>query len=126
MNPSTLAHQLSERATWYTLLFVLVVFFGGCASQEPAPAPAYYVSPFDRVWNSALGAAEDAGVRITSSDRTTGIIRGVTGSTDVTISVMTQADGNIRVEFTTRRPDGEDADLNERLTHFYNRRRGRM
>jgi hypothetical protein len=125
MNPSTLAHELSGRATWYTLLFVLFVFFTGCSSQEPVPTPAYYVSPFDRAWNSALGAAEDAGVRITSSDRTTGIIQGFTGSTDVTISVMTQADAKIRVEFTTRGPDGEDADVNERLTYFYNKRRGR-
>lgn len=126
MNPSTLALKLSGRATWCTLLFVLAVFFGGCAHDEPAPTPAYYVSAFDRVWNSALGAAEDAGVGITSSDRSTGIIQGFTGSTDVTISVWTQADGSIRVEFTTRGPDGgEDADVNERLTYFYNRRRGR-
>jgi len=73
-----------------------------------------------------LGAAEDAGVRISYSDKTTGKIQGVTGSTDVTISVRTQADGKIRVEFTSRTPNGEDADLNKRFTVFYNKRMGRM
>jgi hypothetical protein len=123
MDLSTSAHTLSGRSTWCTLLFVFAVFLGGCASKEPTPT--YYVSPFDRSWNSALGAAEDAGVRITSSDRSTGIIQGFSGSTNVTISVMTQADGRVRVEFTTRGPEGEDAQVNERLTYFYNKRRGR-
>ena len=125
MNPSTLVQKLSGTGAWYTILFVLAVFFGGCEHYEPVPTPVSYGPSFDRVWESALGAAEDAGVRIFSSDRTTGIIRGVTGSTDVTISVMRQADGNIRVEFNTRGPKGEDADLNQQLTSFYNRRMGR-
>ena len=125
MNPSTLVQKLSGTGAWYTMLFVLAVFFGGCASYEPVPTPASYGPSYDRVWESALGAAEDAGVRIFSSDRTTGIIQGVAGSTDVTISVRTQADGKIRVEFNSRGPKGEDADVNERLTVFYNRRMGR-
>jgi len=126
MNPSLLRCKLSGAGAWCTLLFVLAVLWGGCAHDEPVPTPAYRGSTFDRVWESALGAAEDAGVRISSSDRSTGIIQGVTGSTDVTISVWTQADGSVRVEFTTRGPEGEDADVHERLTYFYNRRRGRM
>ena len=122
MNPSTLVQKLSGTRDWYIILFVLTVFFCGCASSKPVPTPTSY----DRVWNSALGAAEDAGVRISYSDKTTGKIQGVTGSTDVTISVRTQADGKIRVEFTSRTPNGEDADLNKRFTVFYNKRMGRM
>ena len=46
-------------------------------------------------------------------------------STDVTISVTTLSDGRIRVEFTSKGPKGQDADLNNRLTRAYNRRMGR-
>jgi hypothetical protein len=125
MNPSTLVQKLSGKEAWCLILFVLAAFVGGCASYEPVPVPASYGPSYDRVWESALGAAQDAGVRIFSSDRTTGRIQGIADSTDVTISVMRQADGNIRVEFNTRGPKGEDADLNQRLTSFYNRRMGR-
>ena len=105
------------------LTVVLAALSGGCVVYEPAPV--YYGSSYDRVWDSALGAAGDSGVKVTSADRTTGIIRGVAGSTDVTISVTTQADGRIRVAFTSKSPKGQDADLNDRFTRFYNRRMGR-
>jgi hypothetical protein len=84
-----------------------------------------YGSSYDRVWDSALGAAEDAGVKITSADRSRGIIQGVTGSSDVTVLVISQADGRTRVEFSSKGPKGADADLNERFTSYYNRRMGR-
>jgi hypothetical protein len=77
------------------------------------------------VWNSALGAAEDVGVKISSADRATGTLRGVTSSSDVTILVISQADGKTRVEFSSKGPKGADADLNERFTSYYNSRMGR-
>ena len=111
------------------LLALLVVFTavaGGCVVYEPVPVPSSsYGSSYDRVWNSALGAAEDAGVKITSADRATGTIRGVTPSSDVTILVISQADGRTRVEFSSKGPKGADAGLNERFTSYYNRRMGR-
>jgi hypothetical protein len=107
------------------LIAVLTLLMGGCVVYEPVPAPVYYGSSFDRVWDSAIGAAEDAGVKITSADRNTGVIRGLTGSANVTISVSTQADGRIRVEFSSKGPKGEDPDLNDRFTRFYNWRMGR-
>ena len=98
----------------------------GCVVYEPVYVPSSsYSSSHDRVWDSALGAAGDAGVKITSADRTTGIIRGVTSSSDVTISVISQADGKTRVEFTSKGPKGHDPDLNDRFTSYYNRRMGR-
>lgn len=120
MSASMLGHRSSGARPWFILLFVLIVFFGGCVVYEPVPAPAYYVSTFNRVWDSALGAAEDAGVKIISADRNTGLIRGVTSSAEVTISVTTQADGSIKVAFSNK---GE-SDLNDRLARFYNRRMG--
>ncbi len=107
------------------LVVVLAVLWGGCVVYEPVPVPGYSGSSYDRVWNSALGAAEDAGIKITSSDRGTGTIRGVTNSSDVTILVISQADGRTRVEFSSKGPKGADAGLNERFTDFYNRRMGR-
>ena len=98
----------------------------GCVVYEAVYVPSSsYSSSYDRVWDSALGAAGDAGVKITSADRTTGIIRGVTSSSDVTISVISQADGKTRVEFTSKGPKGHDPDLNDRFTSYYNRRMGR-
>ena len=126
MSASMLRHRLSGAGASFILMFVLGVLLSACVVYEPVPMPAYYGSSYDRVWDSALGAAEDAGVKITSADKTTGIIRGVTGSTDVTISVTTQADGRIRLAFSSKGSTGEDADLNDRFTRYYNRRMGRM
>ena len=125
MRASMLRHRDLGRGALLTLLVILTALAGGCVVYEPMPAPAYYGSSYDRVWNSALGAAEDAGVKITSADRATGTIRGVTPSSDVTILVISQADGRTRVEFTSKDPKGQDPDLNDRFTRFYNRRMGR-
>ena len=118
-------HRGSKTGALFVLIVVLTALWGGCVVYEPVPVPAYYGSSFDRAWDSALGAAGDAGVKITSADRTTGIIRGVTNSADVTISVITQADGRIRVEFTSKGPKGQDPDLSDRFTSYYSRRMGR-
>ena len=125
MRASMLGHRWSGAGALLTLMVVLTGLWGGCVVYEPMPAPGYYGSSYDRVWDSAVGAAEDAGVKITSADRTAGIIRGVTNSADVTISVISQADGKTRVEFSSKSPKGQDADLSDRFTSFYNRRMGR-
>jgi hypothetical protein len=125
MSASIMGHRCSGAGVLLILMVVLTALVGGCVVYEPVPAPAYYGSSYDRVWDSALGAAGDAGVKITSADRTTGIIRGVTNSADVTISVISQADGRTRVEFSSKGPKGQDADLSDRFTSYYNRRMGR-
>lgn len=107
------------------LMVVLAAFGTGCVVYEPVAVPAYSGSSYDRVWDSALGAAEDAGVKITSADRSRGIIRGNTSSAEVTISVISQADGKTRVEFSSKGSKGQDPDLNDRFARFYNRRMGR-
>jgi len=121
----TLGDRLFGARALLTLMVVLAALWGGCVVYEPVVVPAYSGSSYDRVWNSALGAAEDAGVKITSADRTAGIIRGVTNSADVTISVRSQPDGKTRLEFSSKGPKGQDPDLNDRFTRFYNRRMGR-
>jgi hypothetical protein len=125
MHASMVVNTRSGAGFLLTLMIVLTAFVAGCVVYEPVAMPPYSGSSYDRVWNGALGAAEDAGVKITSADRTSGIIRGVTSSSDVTISVISQADGRTRVEFSSKGPKGADAGLNERFTDFYNRRMGR-
>ena len=126
MRTLVLRNRCSRGGALLTLLVVLTALVAGCVVYEPVYVPSSsYSSSYDRVWDSALGAAGDAGVKITSADRTTGIIRGVTSSSDVTISVISQADGKTRVEFTSKGPKGHDSDLNDRFTSYYNRRMGR-
>ena len=126
MRASMLGNRWLGTGAFLTLIVVIATLWGGCVVYEPVYVPSSsYGSSYDRVWNSALGAAEDAGIKITSADRSTGTIRGVTTSSDVTILVISQADGRTRVEFSTKGPKGQDPDLNDRFTSFYNRRMGR-
>jgi hypothetical protein len=121
-----LGNRGSGKGALLILMIVLTALVAGCVVYEPVYVPSSsYSSSYDRVWDSCLGAAEDAGVKITSADRSTGTIRGVTSSSDVTILVISQADGKTRVEFSSKGPKGQDPDLNDRFTRFYNRRMGR-
>ena len=94
----------------------------GCVVYEPVPA--YYPSPptYDRAWGAALGALQDAGVGVTSADRSAGVIRGTRDGADVTVTVSRQADGRTRVQFDA---SGSDPGLTERMSQAYERRMGR-
>jgi len=111
---------------WPVLLSTIVfTLLSGCTAYEPAPAYVPAPSTFDRAWSAAVGAAQDEGVRITSEDRVRGVISGSRGEQDVTINVQTQADGNVRVEFSARGPKGSDPGLAGRISRAYDRRMGR-
>lgn len=112
-----------SRAAGGLLVLVLAGLLAtGCVVYEPA----YYPSPstYDRAWSAALGALQDAGVQITSSDSATGIIRGAKDGVPVSVSVVRQADGRTRVQFDaqgTERVPG----LADRFSQAYERRMGR-
>ena len=106
-------------------VLVAATLMGGCTYYQVVPAPTGGASVFDRSWNAALGAAADAGVAVSSADRTSGVIRGTTPADDVTIRVYTQADGRVRVEFNATGRSGTDAALAGRLSDAYERRMGR-
>ena len=113
---------------WTWPAIVLTTAFSvlsGCVVKEPVPAYVPSPSTFDRAWSAAIGAAQDEGVRITSEDRVNGIITGRRGDQDVTIDVRTQADGNVRVEFSAKGPKGSDPGLAGRMLRAYDRRMGR-
>ena len=105
-----------------------LVILAGCYVYGPAPppAPVYYgASSFERSWNAALDAMDDVGVRIVSADKNSGVIRGSKDGIDTTITIRTQADGRVRVEFNSRGPSGQDPGLSDRIYQAYERRMGR-
>ena len=108
---------------WIAVIIVSGWVLAGCTTYEPPPAPP--PSPFDRAWNAALGAAQDEGVRVTSADRGSGVIRGSRDQQEVTMNLQTQADGSVRVEMSARGPKGSDPGLAERISRAYDRRMGR-
>ncbi len=94
----------------------------GCVVYEPA----YYSSPatYDRAWSAALGALQDTGVQITSSDSASGVIRGTKDGVAVSVSVLRQADGRTQVRFDAKGSE-RDPGLAERMSQAYDRRMGR-
>lgn len=114
-----------QRTHFWVAVFIVSGFavLAGCASQDPAPAPA--PSTFDRSWSAALLAAQDEGVRITSEDRGSGVIRGFRAEQEVTMTLRPQADGSVRVEIGARGPKGSDPGLAGRISRAYDRRMGR-
>ena len=105
-----------------------VVALHGCytgPAYVPVASGGTIPASFDASWAAARGAAADEGVRITSEDRSSGTLRGDKGSSSVLISVVTQADGSVRVGFTVSGPSGQDPTLQDRLTRAYQRRMGR-
>jgi hypothetical protein len=105
-----------------TRLLLLLWVLAGCVVYEPAPIPA---ASFERAWNAALGGAQDAGVRISSAEPATGLIRGAKDGIDVTVAVARQADGSVRVQFDAKGPTHQDPSLSERFSQAYERRMGR-
>jgi hypothetical protein len=106
-------------------VFLSCSVLAGCVVYEPVPA--YYPAPstFDRAFNAALGATQDAGVIVTSSDPTTGVIRGTKDGIDVSVSVVREPGGGSRVQLDTRGPSERDPGLHGRFTQAYERRMGR-
>ena len=93
----------------------------GCYTTPTyVPAPPSIPERFEASWQAARGAASDVGVRVTYEDRPSGTLRGEKGSSSVSITVVTQADGSIHVGFTS-----QDTNLKEQLTRAYQRRMGR-
>jgi hypothetical protein len=99
----------------------------GCVVYEPVPA--YYPAPtpaqtFDRAWNAALGALQDTGVRVTSADPATGVIRGTKDQSELFVTVVRQADGTLRVEVEAKSPKGQETGFAKRVSEAYQRRMG--
>jgi hypothetical protein len=109
---------------------VLVASSALIAGCVYAPYPAYPVvvsapPSFDRSWDAALGAAQDAGVEVTLADRAVGRITGTKAGAAVTIELQQQPDNSLQVRFSA--PDSKEINptLGDRWLSAYNRRMGR-
>ncbi len=87
------------------LILTVFVIVSGCYYYEPYPVyypPAPPYPSYDYIWDSAMRAAQDVGINITSTNRNAGTIFGQRDGVGVTIHVMQQSDGRTRVELTTK------------------------
>ena len=124
---------MQRRAVLRRLIRLGAAALGAAAVAGCAPYPVYTAPPasapppskYDRVWDAAYGAAQDAGVRITSADRGSGLIQGAKDGVEVTIRVRPQADGGAVAEIKTAAPGGQDGGLGGRISQAYDRRMGR-
>jgi hypothetical protein len=109
------------------VLLFLVILAGCYVYPYPPPGPVYHygASTYDRSWNAALAAMQDVGVSMVSSDRNSGVITGIKDGVDTSITISTQADGQVRVAFNSRGPSGQDPGLSNRIYQAYERRMGR-
>lgn len=109
--------------TLCVIVILSMTGLAGCVVYEPIPTAS--PSNFDRSWNAALGAVQDAGVQITSAEPSTGAIRGTKQGIDVNTLVVRQSDGGVRVQFETKGPTQNDPGLSNRFSQAYERRMGR-
>ena len=109
-----------KRSLRFLVLLCLIASVGSCVVYEPVPVPGpYMIEKFDSVWDSALRAAEDTGIRIMSADRETGRIIGRTDRADVRINVLRQADGSTRVEVNFRSDQLSEQEISRLSDAFY-------
>ena len=105
------------------VLFSLLVLHS-CVAYAPVPAPVVYpISSYPIAWESALRAAEDVGIRITSADEVSGRIEGQAGRTAVTILVKRQPYERIRLEVSLRGLS-QDASIADAFHRAYENRTG--
>ncbi len=105
-----------------------LVVISGCYYYVPPevvspPYPSY--APYDYVWDSAMRAAQDVGIQITSSNRNVGTIFGQRDRVGVTIQVTQQGDGRTRVELTAQGSRGSGSEVADDFYRAYDRYMGR-
>jgi hypothetical protein len=115
-------HYVIGRVVLIMFAFLLIQ---SCIAYAPVPAPVVYrVSSYRIAWESAQGAAEDAGIRITYADEASGTIEGEAGRTTVTIMVIRLPEERIRLEVSLRGPS-RDTFIADEFHRAYERRVGR-
>ena len=118
---------MTIRRTIAAATLAAAAMLGSCAVYQTAPGVYAPVPPsaFERSWNAALGAFQDQGLTISSADRSSGMIRGHRGSTELTANLRTQADGSVRVQFNTVGGSAQDPQLIDRVSRSFDVRMGR-
>lgn len=111
-----------KRISRAVLLLMALVMVSGCYYYGPPP-PGY--SDYDRIWDSAMRAAHDAGITITSANRNAGAATGHRGGVSVTIQITPQPDGTTRVALNTTGNQAETSAVSEDFHRAYNYYMGR-
>ena len=109
-------------------LALVATLLGGCTYYQAAPgtySSTPPVSSFDRSWGAVQAAFADQGVPVMREDRAAGVVSGTRDGINVMANVRTQADGSVRVEFTSSGTTAKDPDLLNRVIGAYNRNMGR-
>ncbi len=117
-----------KKITLALLLLTGVAMASGCYYYVPpgaVVAPGAPYASYDYVWDSAMRAAQDVGIQITSSNRSSGTVFGQRGGVSVTIQVTQQADGRTRVELTTKGSEGGTSAVADDFYRAYDRYMGR-
>lgn len=108
--------------------FAGLVMASGCYYYVPPGAvvsPGQPYASYDYVWDSAMRAAQDVGIQITSSNRSTGTALGHRDRTSVTLQVTRQSDGRTRVELTTKGSPPESSAVADDFYRAYDQYMGR-
>lgn len=100
------------------LAWIAAALFG-CATAGPEP------TTYDRAWNAAVGALDEVGVQVTTSDRPSGQIRGTHNGVPVAVSIVRLPDGRTRVQFEAKGAKARDPELPGRFLDAYERRMNR-
>jgi hypothetical protein len=104
---------------------VITALLTGCVVYEPYPVQYPAQSNYDRAWSAAMGALQDTGVSVLSTDAATGVIRGSRDGSEVTVSVVRQADGSTRIQINARGAKDRDPGLADRISDAFDRRMAR-
>ena len=103
-------------------LLLLTALAPGCVAYPVVVAPT---DNYDRVWDSALRAADDAGIQVQAAEKATGYIAGSKGAIEAQIFVVRQADRSVRVQLDLKGPLEQDPGLSQRFSRAYDRYMGR-
>jgi hypothetical protein len=108
--------------------FAGLVMASGCYYYAPPGAvvsPGQPYASYDYVWDSAMRAAQDVGIQITSSNKGTGAAFGQRDGVSVTFQVTQQSDGRTRVELTTKGSPSATSAVADDFYRAYDRYMGR-
>lgn len=81
---------MNRKKIWFLLAMVMMLITG-CTYYQTAPG-VYTTTPpskFDRSYAAAIGALEGQGVRITTEDRSTGVVQGHRSGIEVNANLRT-------------------------------------
>jgi hypothetical protein len=119
--------KIVKKINLAVVLFMALAMVSGCYYYAPAP---YVVtsqphSNYDQIWDSAMRAAQDIGISITSSNKNTGTAVGQRDDVSVTIQVTRRSDGTTRVGLSATGSQSATSAINDDFNRAYNHYMGR-